>query len=206
MGIRVSHLFLPRETAISVLTADHEGQGSHQTPTSEKGHTDLLELEKKLFSIVKKVKFSHFDGLEEALLETVRGDIPKYLKDIARKIQAACGITETRNVHHNILMLVYAAVYEMEQCKGVELLNWDRLSKWVATCNQAKDAGFQVKFVEEHLKKILYAFHGFGLKMSGGDPKKRVWELEVELEMMRECLSAEESFKGKPLSHGLFSQ
>ncbi|OMO68327.1 hypothetical protein COLO4_29755 [Corchorus olitorius] len=199
-GVRASPCNLIGGTATNVQTAD-EGQESWQAPyyTGQKDTVkNLQELEEKVFANVKVVKFSHFQGLEEALLETAQGDIPKYLQDIAIIIQTTCGITETKNACQNKLILLYAAVYEMEHCKGFERLNWDRISLWGATYNQAKDAGFQVKFVEERLKKIVWAYHGYNLRMNG-DPERRICELEDELEMRRKCLSAEKSF------HDLFS-
>ncbi|OMO68326.1 serine/threonine-protein kinase ATR [Corchorus olitorius] len=161
----------------------------------------IVELEKMLFVENKKtVKFSNFQCLEEAVLETANGEIPKYLQDIACKIKNACGTKETENVPNiNALILLCAAIHEMDQYMGVELLNWDRLLTWGATYNKAKDAGFKVEFIEKHLKKIWYAFIGSYLKTCGNNGN-------TELKMMEKCLSAEESFQGKPLSHGLFSQ
>ncbi|OMO68300.1 hypothetical protein COLO4_29757 [Corchorus olitorius] len=204
IGVGTS-LFRCAEIAQNGPSAD-QGRGSWQTPKSDDEHSYIVdeyaELEKMLLANSKKhVKFSDFPGLEEELLETAGGEIPKYLQDIASKIKKACATKETENV----LILLYAAIHEMEQCKRLEDLNWYRLSTWVATYNQAKDAGFQLKFVEQHLKKILYAYICFYLK-KWCDPKETVQELGAELEMLMRCLSAEQSFRGKPLSYGMFPQ
>ncbi|OMO68324.1 hypothetical protein COLO4_29752 [Corchorus olitorius] len=171
---------------------------------------DGISIEKEfieqLFANNKKiVKFSDFHGLQEALLETPKGEIPKYLQDIASKFKKTWGTSKVENLLENILILLCAAVHEMQNHMGLKLLNWERLSIWGATYNKAKEAGFQVKFVEQHLNKILYAYVGFGLKKGYNiDPEERVRKLEDELKVIKECLSADKSFEGNPLSHGLF--
>ncbi|OMO68318.1 hypothetical protein COLO4_29745 [Corchorus olitorius] len=167
---------------------------------------DLLELEMKLFADNNRtVTFSDFEGLEEALLEAPLGEIPKYLQDIASKIEKASGIYKIETVLQNVLILLCAAVHEMENYEGLKQLNWDRLLTWGATYNKAKDVGFQVGFVEKHLKKLLYAYLGFDFK-KGNDPKDWIQELEAELNVIEDCLSAKKLFEGNCLSHGLFPQ
>ncbi|OMO82199.1 hypothetical protein CCACVL1_12033 [Corchorus capsularis] len=208
MGVRASQFLIIEETTTNELITADEGQGNKQTLyNSEQKYTvkDLAELEKKLSTAtVGKVLFSHFQDLEEEVVGSHSpGEIPQYLQNIARKILTDPSTTKTEDVSHNKLILVYAAIHEMELCEGLEKLNWDRLSKWIATYNQAKDAGFQSEPVEDHLKRLLKGYLGFNLR-NYGNPKETIRKLEAELEMTQECLSIEESFQGKPLSQGLF--
>ncbi|OMO68325.1 hypothetical protein COLO4_29753 [Corchorus olitorius] len=193
----------PDEIKAVVKTSLENVRKAIQTADEER-EMDLAELEKKLSAATEKVLFSHFQDLEEEVVgSNSPGEIPEYLQNIARKIQTDPDTTKTEDVSHNKEILVYAAIHEMELCKGLEKLNWDRLSKWIATYNQAKDAGFQSKLVEGHLKRLLKGYLGFNLR-NYGYPEETVRKLEAELEMTKECLFIEESFQGKPLSQGLF--
>ncbi|OMO68323.1 hypothetical protein COLO4_29751 [Corchorus olitorius] len=189
--------FFIRKTATNGTSTDQGEESWHSLGPESK--YNVVELEKKVFTNnKKKVKLSDFEGLEEALLEAPRGEIPKYLQIIASKITKACGITEPKNVNQNILILICAAVYEMEQYVGISVLNWEKLVTWGATYNKAKDSGFQLMFLEKHLKNILYGYLGFN-----ADREEMVQKLEAE---MKDIMSATKFFDGTRLSHGLFPE
>ncbi|OMO68321.1 hydrolase-like protein [Corchorus olitorius] len=174
------------------------GKTATNWPIAEQKYTDM---EKELFEKNKKTKDisdSDFPGLEEAVKAAGQG-IPEYLKAIAIKVEEACG-ESIHNRYRSILILVCAAIYEMEYCKGIELLEWERLLIWGATYNMAKEISvFKLHFVETHLKMILKAYYDHKFYN-----QKRVQELKAELKVMEDCKKAKNFFNGNFLSHGLF--
>ncbi|OMP11654.1 hypothetical protein CCACVL1_00360 [Corchorus capsularis] len=160
-------------------------------------------MEKELFENNKekteKLSRSDFQCLNEAV-RAVGEEIPLHLKPIAIKMEEACGKIVTWPGYQSILILVCAAIYEMENCKRIELLEWERLVTWAATYNMAKEISvFKLQFFETHLKKILKAYCAYKFYT-----KERVQDLKAELEMMEDCRTAKDFFDGNCLSHGLF--
>ncbi|KAK5836168.1 uncharacterized protein LOC108459599 isoform X1 [Gossypium arboreum] len=123
------------------------------------GDKDIEDLEKELLNKDNcNVGFSNFPGLKYAK-DSAEGNIPDYLKSIVNKIEDKRG-EPTNDAYQNILLFVSAAVKEMGDVP-VDELDKHILHKWAATYNLAKQMQFQVKFVENMLKKRIHAYLRF---------------------------------------------
>ncbi|TYH21975.1 hypothetical protein ES288_A04G089200v1 [Gossypium darwinii] len=123
------------------------------------GDKDMEDLEKELLNKDNcNVGFSNFPGLKDAK-DSAEGNIPDYLKSIVNKIEDKRG-EPTNDAYQNILLFVSAAVKEMGDVP-VDELDKHILHKWAATYNLAKQMQFQVKFVENMLKKRIHAYLRF---------------------------------------------
>ncbi|KAB2060061.1 hypothetical protein E1A91_A11G361700v1 [Gossypium mustelinum] len=125
--------------------------------TREGVQSKFRDLENQLYDNGNdKVECKDFPGLEQALKNTVWGEIPEYLESIAIQIEKDRGKT-TDVFHIAIQVLVCAAIKEMKDF-SVGDLDWDTLKKWGATLNYAEKFGFQVRFADNLLKKNLLAY------------------------------------------------
>ncbi|XVE61492.1 hypothetical protein DITRI_Ditri06bG0044700 [Diplodiscus trichospermus] len=151
-------LFL-KEIATDEPTAGQDQESLQTHGQLEYAVKQLKDLENEIFAKDNnKVDVSDFQGLEDAIRKTIGVNIPVYLEPIANKIKEARG-KATDFAHINIQVLVSAAIHEMEQL-GPEKLSRDRLLKWGATFNKAKELGFEVEFAERQLKTVFYAYFG----------------------------------------------
>ncbi|KHG02992.1 60S ribosomal L24 [Gossypium arboreum] len=125
--------------------------------TREGVQSKFHDLENKLYDKGNhKVKCKDFPGLELALKNTARWEIPEYLKSIAILTEKDRG-KATEFYQINIQTLVCAAIKEMKDF-SVGDLDWDTLKKWGATLNCAEKFDFQVRFADNLLKKHLLAY------------------------------------------------
>ncbi|XVF55717.1 hypothetical protein PTKIN_Ptkin06aG0059400 [Pterospermum kingtungense] len=129
-----------------------EHRDSKRYALKEEGSLESQEhvkycLEKLFSKDNKKVEVSNFQKEIEN---------PGNLEPIASRIKQERG-KDTEFELLNIQDLVCAAIKQMEDLPAEEL-QWDKLLKWGAVLNKAKDLGFQVKFAEIELKKNLYAY------------------------------------------------
>ncbi|TYI04034.1 hypothetical protein ES332_A11G386900v1 [Gossypium tomentosum] len=125
--------------------------------TREGVQSKFRDLENQLYDNGNdKVECKDFPALEQALKNTVWGEIPEYLESIAIQIEKDRGKT-TDVFHIAIQVLVCAAIKEMKDF-SVGDLDWDTLKKWGATLNYAEKFGFQVRFADNLLKKNLLAY------------------------------------------------
>ncbi|KAL1075836.1 hypothetical protein V6Z11_D11G391900 [Gossypium hirsutum] len=111
-------------------------------PTREEIQSKFSELEKEIYAKDNnKVDVEDFLGLQQALDNiTGWGRLPNYLEPIAIRIEEARGkATEISQIGSQLL--VCAAINETENLL-VKDLDLDRLKKWGATLNKAKEHGF----------------------------------------------------------------
>ncbi|KAB2060050.1 hypothetical protein ES319_A11G351200v1 [Gossypium barbadense] len=140
---------------------------SGSLPTREEFQSKFSELEKEIYAKDNnKVDVEDFPGLQQALDNiTGWGKLPNYLEPIAIRIEAARGkATEISQIGSQLL--VCAAIKEMENLL-VKDLDLDRLKKWGATLNKAKEHGFQVGFADNLLELKLLAYFATQLLGSG---------------------------------------
>ncbi|MBA0633525.1 hypothetical protein Godav_000086 [Gossypium davidsonii] len=136
-------------------------------PTREEIQSKFSELEKEIYAKDNnKVDVEDFLGLQQALDNiTGWGKLPNYLEPIAIRIEEARGkATEISQIGSQLL--VCAAIKEMENLL-VKDLDLDRLKKWGATLNKAKEHGFQVGFADNLLELKLLAYFATQLLGSG---------------------------------------
>nr|XP_012466386.1 unnamed protein product [Gossypium raimondii] len=136
-------------------------------PTREEIQSKFSELEKEIYAKDNnKVDVEDFLGLQQALDNiTGWGRLPNYLEPIAIRIEEARGkATEISQIGSQLL--VCAAIKEMENLL-VKDLDLDRLRKWGATLNKAKEHGFQVGFADNLLELKLLAYFATQLLGSG---------------------------------------
>ncbi|MBA0742877.1 hypothetical protein Gogos_015888 [Gossypium gossypioides] len=136
-------------------------------PTREEIQSKFSELEKEIYAKDNnKVDVEDFPGLQQALDNiTGWGKLPNYLEPIAIRIEEARGkATEISQIGSQLL--VCAAIKEMENLL-VKDLDLDRLKKWGATLNKAKEHGFQVGFADNLLELKLLAYFATQLLGSG---------------------------------------
>ncbi|KAG8479848.1 hypothetical protein CXB51_029489 [Gossypium anomalum] len=140
---------------------------SGSLPTREEFQSKFSELEKEIYAKDNnKVDVQDFPGLQQALDNiTGWGKLPNYLEPIAIRIEEARGkATEISQIGSQLL--VCAAIKEMENLL-VKDLDLDRLKKWGATLNKAKEHGFQVGFADNLLELKLLAYFATQLLGSG---------------------------------------
>ncbi|KAK9016395.1 hypothetical protein V6N11_078895 [Hibiscus sabdariffa] len=102
-----------------------------------------------------QVENHDFPGLEEALDKTTGRKVPDRFELIATRIAKDRG-KATGSAHFSVLVLVCAAVEEME--KLVEVSDWGMLKKWAAALNQAGELDFSVGFAKKLLNTKLLAY------------------------------------------------
>ncbi|KAB2006877.1 hypothetical protein ES319_D11G378700v1 [Gossypium barbadense] len=136
-------------------------------PTRKEIQSKFSELEKEIYpKDNNKVDVEDFLGLQQALDNiTGWGRLPNYLEPIAIRIEEARGkATEISQIGSQLL--VCAAINETENLL-VKDLDLDRLKKWGATLNKAKEHGFQVGFADNLLELKLLAYFATQLLGSG---------------------------------------
>ncbi|KAA3471998.1 pentafunctional arom polypeptide [Gossypium australe] len=135
--------------------------------TREEFQSKFSDLEKEIYAKDNnKVGVEDFPGLQAALDNiTGWGKLPNYLEPIAIRIEEARGkATEISQIGSQLL--VCAAIKEMENLL-VKDLDLDRLKKWGATLNKAKEHDFQVGFADNLLELKLLAYFATQLLGSG---------------------------------------
>ncbi|KAL4379201.1 hypothetical protein GQ457_02G041260 [Hibiscus cannabinus] len=127
-----------------------------QDEDSEGLQSKFSDLKSQLYDENNNQVENHdFPGLEEALDKTTGRKVPAYLELIATRIAEDRG-KATGSAHFSVLLLVCAAIKEMED--SVEVSDWEKLKKWAATLNQAGELGFQVGFANKLLNTKLLAY------------------------------------------------